>query len=289
MSVPLPPNGATRAVRVAETVLWTGAALFVLTAHVGGAAWLMREQPMVAADDAPPAAIMIELADEPEAVNTEENEISEQMEDAEAAAPAEQVEAPETPPEEVVEEQVEPEPVEEEVVEQDMVQLPDAEVPLPTARPKPPEPKREVVKRAKPKKPEPRRQKPRPQQPQAASQAARQAQAQVRQGSRTAARRSASGVSSMTPARWQSRLMAHLERRKKYPADARRRGERGTVYVRFRIDDAGNVSSVSLVRSSGYPALDNEVLSLVRRASPVPAPPPGVNKTITAPVRFNVR
>lgn len=294
MSVPLPPNGVTRAVRVAETVLWTGAALFVLTAHVGGAAWLMREQPMVAADDAPPAAIMIELADEPEAVNTEENEISEQMEDAEAAAPAEQVEAPETPPEEVVEEQVEPEPVEEEVVEdepveQDMVQLPDAEVPLPVARPKPPEPKREMVKREEPKKPEPRRQKPRPQQQQAAQQATRQAQAQVREGSRTAARQTASGVSSASPAKWQSRLMAHLERRKKYPADAKRRGERGIVYVRFRIDDNGNVQSVSLARSSGYPALDNEVLSLVRRASPVPAPPPGVNKTVTAPVRFNVR
>lgn len=294
MSVPLPPNGVTRAVRVAETVLWTGAALFVLTAHVGGAAWLMREQPMVAADDAPPAAIMIELADEPEAVNTEENEISEQMEDAEAAAPAEQVEAPETPPEEVVEEQVEPEPVEEEIVEdepveQDMVQLPDAEVPLPTARPKPPEPKREVVKREEPKKPEPRRQKLRPQQQQAASQVTRQAQAQVREGARTAARQSASGVSSVTPAKWQSRLMAHLERRKKYPADARRRGERGTVYVRFRIDDNGNVNSVSIARSSGYPALDNEVLALVRRASPVPAPPSGVNKTITAPVQFSVK
>lgn len=82
--------------------------------------------------------------------------------------------------------------------------------------------------------------------------------------------------------------MAHLERRKKYPADAHRRGERGTVHVRFTIEDGGNVRSVSLARPSGYPALDDEVLSLVRRASPVP-PPPGVNKTITAPVRFNVR
>jgi protein TonB len=28
---------------------------------------------------------------------------------------------------------------------------------------------------------------------------------------------------------------------------------------------------------------------MVRAASPVPAPPEGVNKTITAPVRFNLR
>jgi hypothetical protein len=30
-------------------------------------------------------------------------------------------------------------------------------------------------------------------------------------------------------------------------------------------------------------------LNLVCRASPVPVPPPDVNKTITAPVRFTVR
>lgn len=313
MSMTLPHNGVGRAVRVAEAALWTGAAVFVLSAHVGVVAWLMREQPIVAADDAPPAAIMIEFAEEAEAINTEENEITPDEQSAEASAPAEQVESPEeAPPEEVVETPPEPveqevteaepeEPIEEEIVEEidepieeDVVQLPDVDVPLPTARPKPPEPrkvppKREAVKQEDPKKPEPRRQKPRPQQQQVASQATRQAQAQVREGARTAARQSASGVSSMTPARWQSRLMAHLERRKRYPADARRRGETGTAYVRFTIDDGGNVGSVSLARSSGYPALDNEVLALVRRASPVPAPPPGVNRTITAPVRFSTR
>ncbi|OCW58366.1 energy transducer TonB family protein [Hoeflea olei] len=292
-----PPTGATRALRVMEAALWTGASLLVLTAHVGAALWLMREAPMVAADATPPAAIMIELADEAEAVDTQENEISEAMEDAEASKPAENVPTPdETPFEEVVEDLPEPEPEEivEEVaedddpVDEDVALIPEAEVPIPLPRPAPPEPKREVVK-AEPRKTEPRRQKPRPQQQQAASQATRQAKAQVKEGARTAARQSASGVSSMSPARWQSRLMAHLERRKKYPADARRRGERGTVHVRFSIDDAGNVRSVTLARSSGYPALDNEVLSLVRRASPVPAPPPGVNRTIVAPVRFSVR
>ncbi|WP_235679222.1 energy transducer TonB [Aquibium microcysteis] len=279
------------------------AAVLALSAHVGAAAWLMHQPPVVAADEAPPAAIMIELADEPEAVHTEENEISEQMENAEASAPAEEVEAPDPVPEEIVEERVEPEPVEDvaedvpeaEPVEQDVVapeeqpveetvRLPDAEVPLPTARPSPPEPRKE-----KPKHDLVTKERPRPQRQQAASQTIRQAEVEVRQGERTAARQSASGVSSLTPARWQSRLMAHLERRKTYPADARRRGEHGTVYVRFRIDDGGNVISVALARSSGYSSLDDEVLSLVRRASPVPAPPPGVNRTITAPVRFSVR
>lgn len=296
MTASLPYNGVTRSVRIAETVLWTGAALFVLAAHVGGAAWLMREQPIIAADDIPPAAIMIELADDPEAVNTEENEISETVQDTEASTPAEQIETPkEKPPEELAEEQVKPEPVEKETVEDDepvkeeLPQLSNVAVPLPAAQPKPPEPKQEIVKEEKPKKPEPRKSQPRPQRQQAASQNMRKAQVQVREGARTAARQSASGVSAATSAQWQSRLMAHLERRKRYPGDARSRGERGTVYVRFSIDSSGNVGSVSLARSSGFSALDNEVLSLVRRASPVPAPPPGANKTITAPVRFSVR
>ncbi|EKF18327.1 energy transducer TonB [Nitratireductor pacificus] len=282
-------------VRIAETALWTGAVALVLSVHLGVAAWLMREQPVVAADDAPPAAIMIDLAPEPEAVETEETEISEQMQEAEESAPTE-----ESPPEEVVElkpeplpvpePEPEPEPVEEPEPTETVALPPDAAVPLPTPRPNPPEPKRELAK-----KPEPRKktvekaQKPRPQRQQAASQAARKAQVQTRQSNRNAARQTSSGVSKAQQARWQSRLMAHLERRKRYPADARRRREQGTVYVQFRIDDNGNVRSASIARSSGYPALDQAVVALVRRASPVPKPPPGVNKTITAPVRFNVR
>jgi protein TonB len=83
--------------------------------------------------------------------------------------------------------------------------------------------------------------------------------------------------------------MAHLERRKRYPGAARARGEEGTVEVRFSIDDRGNVLSARVVRSSGHPALDEAVVALLHRASPVPAPPPGVPRTITAPVRFDIR
>jgi protein TonB len=109
----------------------------------------------------------------------------------------------------------------------------------------------------------------------------------VQQSNRTAAAQSASGASSQAPATWRSALMAHLERRKRYPPGAQSRGERGIVYVRFTIDASGNVQSVSLSRSSGHPELDQEVLALVRRASPVPAPPPGTAREIVAPVRFS--
>jgi len=271
-----------------EIALWAGAALIVLTVHAGAAIWLLREPEMLAADNAPPPAIMIELAETPEASTTEETEISPDQETADASAPAEKVEEPVEEPE--VEEEVvqeEPEPVEQEEPEEELPQLEKVEVPLPVAKPKPPEPKKEIVKKEEPKKKPVKKR----QQEQVSSKQEVKAQAQVTQSNRNAARQSSSGFfsSSVSPARWQSRLKAHLERRKKYPSGARSRREEGVAYVRFRIDDSGKVLSASLVRSSGWPELDKEVLSLVHRASPVPAPPPGVDKTITAPVEFSRR
>lgn len=285
-----------------EAVLWSIAGFAVLLVHGGAWLWVTREPPFEMADNAPPPAIMIEMAAEPIAINTEENNIAEQTQDsAEVKSdttepvdePEEMVE--ETPPEEVQPEQlvkdiIEPEPVEQsDPVEEEVVQQFDnVEVPIPVSRPKvvekksieKPEPKkRKVVKKLERKKPAP------------SSKAANEAAAQVRQSNRNAASQTTAGMGfgSASPAKWQSRLMAHLERRKKYPTGSRSRREQGTVYVRFRIDDSGTVLSASLARSSGFPDLDAEVMSLVRRASPVPAPPAGVNKTITAPVRFTVR
>ncbi|WP_420887846.1 energy transducer TonB family protein [Bradyrhizobium yuanmingense] len=51
----------------------------------------------------------------------------------------------------------------------------------------------------------------------------------------------------------------------------------------------GNVLSASLARSAGSAELDREVIALVHRASPVPAPPAGARRSITAPVRFSTR
>jgi protein TonB len=83
--------------------------------------------------------------------------------------------------------------------------------------------------------------------------------------------------------------MSHLERHKRYPSGPRLRREEGVAQVRFTIDDSGRVLSVQLARRSGNAELDAEVLALVRRASPVPAPPSGVPRTITAPVAFRLR
>ncbi|MDC7986309.1 energy transducer TonB, partial [Rhodoplanes sp. TEM] len=93
-------------------------------------------------------------------------------------------------------------------------------------------------------------------------------------------------------ASWQGRVAAHLNRHKTYPSEARARNESGIVVLVFSIDRSGGVISASLGRSSGSAALDREATALARRASPVPAPPPGVGGSrirLTVPIRFNVR
>ncbi len=297
---------------VGEGLLWTTAGLLIATAHAGAVAVLLREPEMVIADSGPPPAIMIELAPEPEAVITEENEISTEQVDSEEVKTAtseplpepipEPVEQPlpEPPPPEPEPEVaealpepaplIEPEPLPEPVPEIDpieqmvLAELENVEVPIPMMRPPVPKPEVEKKKEPAPKKVVKKQVQP------PATQAARTAKAEVAQSNRNAAAAAANGAGrSVSPAKWQSRLMSHLERRKRYPSAARSNREEGTVYVRFRIDDSGNVLSVSLSRSSGYPTLDSAVLDMVRAASPVPAPPEGVNKTIEAPVRFNLR
>lgn len=311
-----------------QVALWSLAGLVMLTVHATAGWWAMRERPMPVAEDAAPA-IMVELASLAMAPQASEEQVAmdevdavaaEAVETPDTAEPVEPVETvqPEDLPETV--EAVEPEPVEEapvetalaaeavdplmptevepvaepevtaalvETVEPETIEpLEEVAVPLPTPRPEPP--KREV-RREQPRKQEQTR--PRKQQQPAPSRQQTRAQVQAAQpAKRAAAPQAASGGgSSVSPARWQSRLMAHLERRKRYPSGARRAGKQGTAQVRFSIDANGNVGSVSLSRSSGVPELDAEVVALVRRASPVPAPPPGVNRTIVVPIRFSLR
>lgn len=78
--------------------------------------------------------------------------------------------------------------------------------------------------------------------------------------------------------RWETSVHRHLLRGLKYPMDARRRGERGRVWVQFSIDAAGNVLSVSVTQSSGFALLDQAATDLARASSPVPRPPEGMPK-----------
>lgn len=103
---------------------------------------------------------------------------------------------------------------------------------------------------------------------------------------------SASGVGvgqSSADASYAARVAAHLARYKRFPPLALKEGARGTAIVAFTIDGAGRVTSVRLMRGAGAPSLDEEAQAMVRRASPVPAPPSGRAASLTLPVTFEVR
>ena len=92
--------------------------------------------------------------------------------------------------------------------------------------------------------------------------------------------------------RWQSLLAAHIEHFKRYPAEARSRGDQGTAKVAFTIDHEGHLLSSRIVQSSGSEALDNETLAMLARAQPMPRPPDqlaNAELTFVVPVRFNIR
>jgi protein TonB len=91
---------------------------------------------------------------------------------------------------------------------------------------------------------------------------------------------------------WYSKIVTQLERHKSYPQAAKARDEKGVVQLAFSIDREGRVVSSAIMRSSGYPALDQETMATVRRAEPFPAPPHDLDGTkfdFTLPVKFNIR
>lgn len=88
---------------------------------------------------------------------------------------------------------------------------------------------------------------------------------------------------------WHDKLLAHLERHKRYPRAAQQRQQQDVIYLRFRVDRSGAVLDWTIARSRGYALLDAEVNALIQRASPLPPPPDDVGGNpieMVMPVEF---
>jgi protein TonB len=91
---------------------------------------------------------------------------------------------------------------------------------------------------------------------------------------------------------WKTKIVALLERNKRYPPAAQVRREHGVAQVFFSIDRQGNLIESRVLRSSGAVTLDEEALALLQRAQPFPAPPAemaGVHVDLTVPIWFHLR
>jgi protein TonB len=95
-----------------------------------------------------------------------------------------------------------------------------------------------------------------------------------------------------TRATYLGRLLAHLNRFKLYPAEARSARIQGVVMLRFVMDRRGKVLTAEIVKSSGRPALDQAAMAMIDHAQPLPAMPASMpDDTLDAvvPVHFSLR
>lgn len=91
---------------------------------------------------------------------------------------------------------------------------------------------------------------------------------------------------------WQRRIFSHIARHKRYPEAARPKRLTGETLVAFRLDAAGQVQDLRVVRPSGAEILDLAALEVLRKASPLPPPPASVQVSameFTIPLRFSAK
>jgi periplasmic protein TonB len=95
---------------------------------------------------------------------------------------------------------------------------------------------------------------------------------------------------SKVSAGYRALLTAWLESHKRYPEQARERGEKGEAVLQFTVDRSGRVLRFAVIRSSGYPDLDAAVENMMRDASlpPFAADMPEPSITVSVGIRFSL-
>ncbi|MEQ8442728.1 MAG: TonB family protein [Alphaproteobacteria bacterium] len=89
-----------------------------------------------------------------------------------------------------------------------------------------------------------------------------------------------------------AQLRYWLERHKEYPREARRRRMQGVVVVALRIGRAGEIMAQEIRDASGHELLDEETLAMLRRATPLPPFPDGMEGAfmdIVVPIEYSLR
>ena len=187
---------------------------------------------------------------------------------------------------------------------------PPKEIPVPEAKPAPkPKPKpKPIPKPVKPKIVAPKIEKPKVVRPELEKpvQATQPVEAQqpapqpaVQQPVRTStAKPSASHRPAARPGsqngkpKYYQLILERLERLKKYPSRARRRGQQGTVVLSFTLNRDGSLKHYKITQSSGAKSLDLEVKKLIIRATPFPAIPKNISSDtleVSVPITFSLQ
>jgi len=242
-------------------VRWTVSLLIILALHTGLLLIITLRQLTTEPIGMPPAAVMIDLAPLPAPPLTEPSLVPPPPEPHVQTPPLEPQAEPLSLPEPKLP-KLAPTPA------------PHPAVTLPA--PQPPKPKPKVKRAEPPPLPQPQSAPLAPPAPSAPA-----ATPQIPTNSSPAARAS-----------WQAQLVAWLEKYRRYPRVAQEQRQQGVVHLRFTIDREGKVLASEINKSSGFELLDEEALTLIQRAQPVPAPPPevaGNRIEQLVPVSFSLR
>lgn len=100
-----------------------------------------------------------------------------------------------------------------------------------------------------------------------------------------------SGGNSGAKVSYTTELLSILAKNKRYPRASRRRREEGVVHLSFTAHADGSVSHVIVTESSGYKRLDNAVLEMIRKSTPLPKFSDDMTETelkISLPVSFKL-
>lgn len=291
MSVGSRPDSLSSSFSRAGLWRWGAAAALVTAVHAGGLWYSQQFHVAVAPPAPPPSMVMIDLApmvvaaeavptDQADVIESQASEtVKETIEPVEEEKPVEEVTEVEEP--KPVEEIVEPEVAEEVIPDIQEAPKPEVVIQKPVEKPKPVKKKAEPIKKPIEKKvvekPKPEK---KPAKKSASAPSARKGAEKAEKAAAPVFSRSAGNT--MSPAQWESKVNAHMQRRN-------RRGSArgpGSVNIRFSVNATGAVTGVSVARSSGKPELDQAAVRLVQGASPVPAPPDGARRTLVIPISF---
>lgn len=263
-----------------EVGRWTIAGIVVVAVHAGAALAIHTYQPEDEGGDiAAPIMIDMEPMPAPVVAQPVKEEPAIEPEPVEPEVAEQEAATPEVEPEpqvEPVEEVAEAEPVPEEVEPleeqtEELVELPEVEVPLPVVRPAQEKPKKPVEKKIVRKVEKP-------------------VTAKVINDKPVEEKRqvaSSSASSARLAQTWGKRINSYLAR---FARGARRGSPgKGVVGIRVSISVGGDITSSTIVASSGSAEVDQYALQMIRRASPVPSAPDdytGSGFTQVVPIRM---
>ena len=91
---------------------------------------------------------------------------------------------------------------------------------------------------------------------------------------------------------YSAKLTKSIARQKRYPRIAQMRGWQGEIIIDLKIDGQGNLIKAKIKQGSKFKILDAEGMNMVKRASPFPKPPKGLESKIfnvIVPISFKLQ